>query len=228
MARIYKMNAMTVYQRWCPRVVGTSAVHTLLSVVLALTGLVGSAQVHVPGTTVPSGDFMPKVTRYDLYVTDTVLNYTGKDVPAIAVNGQTPMPTLYFTEGDTAMIVLHNKLRKGEIDAVEFGRVRDAALEIQDSPLYIDATGGISMAKLAARAVMARKPVMLVTMDAQRAGAVDQLVVDLARQKPQRQADHAGGMRQHPFDREMGLAGVGGAEHGSDARAGCAAVGGAA
>ncbi len=108
------MNAMTVYQRWCPRVVGTSAVHTLLSVVLALTGLVGSAQVHVPGTTVPSGDFMPKVTRYDLYVTDTVLNYTGKDVPAIAVNGQTPMPTLYFTEGDTAMIVLHNKLRKGE------------------------------------------------------------------------------------------------------------------
>jgi hypothetical protein len=43
-------------------------------------------------------------------------------------------------------------LRKGEIDAAEFGRVRDAALEIQDAPLYIDATGGISMAKLAARA----------------------------------------------------------------------------
>ena len=72
------------------------------------------AQVHVPGTTVPKGDFIPKVTRYDLYVTDTVLNYTGKDVPAIAVNGQTPMPTLYFTEGDTAMIVLHNRLKKGE------------------------------------------------------------------------------------------------------------------
>jgi replicative DNA helicase len=30
--------------------------------------------------------------------------------------------------------------------------VRDAALEIQEAPLYIDATGGISMAKLAARA----------------------------------------------------------------------------
>ncbi len=45
-----------------------------------------------------------------------------------------------------------DRLRKGEIDASEFGRVRDAALEIQDSPLYIDATGGISMAKLAARA----------------------------------------------------------------------------
>src|SRR6185312_17370085 len=45
-----------------------------------------------------------------------------------------------------------DRLRKGEIDASEFGRVRDAALEIQEAPFYIDATGGISMAKLAARA----------------------------------------------------------------------------
>ncbi|MBP7816901.1 MAG: replicative DNA helicase [Phenylobacterium sp.] len=45
-----------------------------------------------------------------------------------------------------------DRLRKGEIDAVEFGRVRDAALEIQDAPMYIDDTGGITMAKLAARA----------------------------------------------------------------------------
>jgi replicative DNA helicase len=43
-------------------------------------------------------------------------------------------------------------LRKGEIDASEFGRVRDAALEIQESPLFIDATGGLSISKLAARA----------------------------------------------------------------------------
>ncbi|MCR5880286.1 replicative DNA helicase [Phenylobacterium sp. J367] len=45
-----------------------------------------------------------------------------------------------------------DRLRKGEIDAVEFGRIREAALEIQEAPLYIDATGGITMAKLAARA----------------------------------------------------------------------------
>ena len=45
-----------------------------------------------------------------------------------------------------------DRLRKGEIDAVEFGRIRDAALEIQEAPLFIDATGGITMAKLAARA----------------------------------------------------------------------------
>ncbi|WP_091738619.1 replicative DNA helicase [Phenylobacterium immobile] len=45
-----------------------------------------------------------------------------------------------------------DRLRKGEIDASEFGRVRDAALEIQDAPLYIDDTGGISLARLTARA----------------------------------------------------------------------------
>ncbi|MFN3522435.1 MAG: replicative DNA helicase [Phenylobacterium sp.] len=45
-----------------------------------------------------------------------------------------------------------DRLRKGEIDAVEFGRIRDAALEIQEAPLFIDATGGLSIAKLAARA----------------------------------------------------------------------------
>ena len=45
-----------------------------------------------------------------------------------------------------------DKIRKGEISAAEFGRIRDAAGEIQQAPLYIDDTGGISMAKLAARA----------------------------------------------------------------------------
>jgi replicative DNA helicase len=45
-----------------------------------------------------------------------------------------------------------DKIRKGEITVAEFGRIRDAAAEISEAPLYIDATGGISMAKLAARA----------------------------------------------------------------------------
>jgi replicative DNA helicase len=48
--------------------------------------------------------------------------------------------------------VSSDRLRKGEIDASEFGRVRDAAIEIQAAPLYIDDTGGLSIAKLAARA----------------------------------------------------------------------------
>jgi replicative DNA helicase len=48
--------------------------------------------------------------------------------------------------------VSSDRLRKGEIEASEFGRVRDAALEIQEAPLYIDATGGLAIGKLAARA----------------------------------------------------------------------------
>ena len=48
--------------------------------------------------------------------------------------------------------VSSDRLRKGEIDASEFGRVRDAALDIQSAPMFIDATGGISISKLAARA----------------------------------------------------------------------------
>ncbi len=47
--------------------------------------------------------------------------------------------------------VSSDKLRKGEIDASEFGRVRDAAMEIQEAPLHIDDTGGLSISKMAAR-----------------------------------------------------------------------------
>jgi replicative DNA helicase len=48
--------------------------------------------------------------------------------------------------------VSSDRLRKGEIDASDFGKVRDAAVEIGESPLYIDATGGLAISKLAARA----------------------------------------------------------------------------
>lgn len=53
-----------------------------------------------------------QTVRYDLYVTDTVVNFTGKPKRAIAVNGQIPMPTLEFTKGDTAEIVVHNQLKE--------------------------------------------------------------------------------------------------------------------
>ena len=54
-----------------------------------------------------------KVVHYDLYIKDTIVNFTGKEKHAIAVNGQIPMPTLVFTEGDTAEIVVHNLLDEG-------------------------------------------------------------------------------------------------------------------
>jgi FtsP/CotA-like multicopper oxidase with cupredoxin domain len=53
-----------------------------------------------------------KVVRYDLYVRDTLVNFTGKTKRAIAVNGQIPMPTLTFTQGDTAEIHVYNELKE--------------------------------------------------------------------------------------------------------------------
>ena len=52
--------------------------------------------------------FSQNIVRYDLYVRDTIVNFSGKDKRAIAVNGQIPMPTLTFTEGDIAEIYVHN------------------------------------------------------------------------------------------------------------------------
>lgn len=53
-----------------------------------------------------------KVVRHELYVRDTIVTYAGKAKRAIAVNGQIPMPTLTFTAGDTAEIVVHNALKE--------------------------------------------------------------------------------------------------------------------
>jgi FtsP/CotA-like multicopper oxidase with cupredoxin domain len=54
----------------------------------------------------------PKAVRYDLYIRDTIVTFGNKPKRAIAVNGQIPMPTLTFTEGDTAMIYVHNELNE--------------------------------------------------------------------------------------------------------------------
>ena len=48
--------------------------------------------------------------------------------------------------------VSSDKLRKGEINASEFSQLKEAANDIAARPLYIDDTGGLSLAKLTARA----------------------------------------------------------------------------
>jgi CopA family copper-resistance protein len=54
----------------------------------------------------------PRIVRYDLYVADTMMpKIDGKGMRhAIAINGSIPAPTLYFNEGDTAEIWVHNKM----------------------------------------------------------------------------------------------------------------------
>ena len=63
--------------------------------------------------------------------------------------------------------VSSDRLRRGDIDVSEFERVRDAATEIQAMTLLVDATGGITLAKLAARARRMK-----------RGGGLDLIVID--------------------------------------------------
>ncbi|MFT7351130.1 MAG: CopA family copper-resistance protein [Flavobacterium sp.] len=53
-----------------------------------------------------------RLVRYDLYVRDTIVTFGKKKKRAIAVNGQIPMPTITFTQGDIAEIVVHNELKE--------------------------------------------------------------------------------------------------------------------
>ncbi|AEW00574.1 copper oxidase [Niastella koreensis] len=69
--------------------------------------MAGASEIQSKVNVVPG-----KTVRYDLYVKDTMVNFTGKHKPAIAVNGSIPAPTLIFTEGDTAEIYLHNLLQE--------------------------------------------------------------------------------------------------------------------
>ena len=52
----------------------------------------------------------PKTVKYYLVLTDTTVFFSGKKRKALAINGQLPGPTLYFTEGDTAEIHVHSKI----------------------------------------------------------------------------------------------------------------------
>lgn len=58
------------------------------------------------------GKIEGRTVTYHLYVKDTLVNFAGKQKMAIAVNGQIPMPTLEFYEGDTAEIIVHNLMDK--------------------------------------------------------------------------------------------------------------------
>jgi replicative DNA helicase len=76
-----------------------------------------------------------------------------------ANGGVVALFSLEMSSGQLAMRLLaeltevpSDRIRKGDINAAEFGRIRDAAAEIRDAPLFIDDTGGLSIAKLAARA----------------------------------------------------------------------------
>ena len=52
------------------------------------------------------------VKEYSLTIREERVNKSGKWVEAVTVNDSIPAPTLYFTEGDSAVIHIHNELRE--------------------------------------------------------------------------------------------------------------------
>jgi FtsP/CotA-like multicopper oxidase with cupredoxin domain len=52
-----------------------------------------------------------EVVEYYLTIDEREVNYSGKPVRAVAVNGALPGPVLRFREGDRARIHVHNRLQ---------------------------------------------------------------------------------------------------------------------
>lgn len=94
----------------------------ILSTALFLIGetVLAQHQQHNIGTTQSANKLSKQkvskrigpVVEYHLYVKDTIVKFTGKKRPAIAINGQIPAPTLRFTEGDSAVIYVHNLMHE--------------------------------------------------------------------------------------------------------------------
>ncbi len=56
------------------------------------------------------GPAIAETVTYDLTIARETINITGKDRPAITINGGIPGPVVEFTEGDLAMMRVHNEL----------------------------------------------------------------------------------------------------------------------
>ena len=67
--------------------------------------LLGSLALLVPG-----GILLAATVEYDLTIARQAVNFTGQPVQAMTLNGQLPGPTLRFTEGDHAVIRVHNRM----------------------------------------------------------------------------------------------------------------------
>jgi FtsP/CotA-like multicopper oxidase with cupredoxin domain len=61
---------------------------------------------------VPKPTLTGKTVAYDLFIGDTTFVVKGKKRGALAINGRVPAPTLFFEEGDQAVIRVHNTLNE--------------------------------------------------------------------------------------------------------------------
>jgi len=84
----------------------------LLNASVHVCGQSRTAEAVSPNKTAASNpEGKGRTVRYDLHVRDTIVNFTGKRKKAIAINGSIPAPALYFEQGDTAEIYVHNEMK---------------------------------------------------------------------------------------------------------------------
>lgn len=57
-----------------------------------------------------AGEAMPTAAEFDLTLSDTPLNFTGRTVSTTSINGSVPAPTLRWREGTTVTLRVHNTL----------------------------------------------------------------------------------------------------------------------
>lgn len=57
-----------------------------------------------------SEDLLAEVKEYNLEIDNKIVNFSGKDKMAMAINNSIPGPTLYFNEGDVARINVKNNM----------------------------------------------------------------------------------------------------------------------
>ncbi|HLO79948.1 MAG TPA: multicopper oxidase domain-containing protein [Chitinophagaceae bacterium] len=72
---------------------------------------VSQSKMHMPGAETNKAPFSTRIGNkivYHLYVSDTTVNFTGKSKEGVSINGSIPAPTLYFEEGDSAEVHVHN------------------------------------------------------------------------------------------------------------------------
>jgi len=70
-----------------------------------VVAMLGGLALFLPGAMLSAA-----TVEYDLTITRRTMNFTGHPVQAMVINGQLPGPTLRFTEGDRALIRVHNQM----------------------------------------------------------------------------------------------------------------------
>ena len=77
----------------------------LVKIMKLVAALFGCLALFVPVTTLSAA-----TVEYDLTIARQEVNFTGQPAKAMTINGQLPGPTLHFTEGDHAVIRVHNQM----------------------------------------------------------------------------------------------------------------------